>query len=248
MKLSNKNNVKYWEIKNQTKESADLYLYSSISKWDDEMNCNNIRNEIKKLGNIKKLNIYINSPGGDVFEGVAIANFLKRQNFKKEVYIDALCASIATVIALGCGGTVHMYKNSLLMIHNAWSCVCGNAAELRKKADDLEICDKNILSVYVDKCKEKSSEEDIKKMMDEETWLNSSQSLELGFIDDIIEEDTEKVALLNDFEGIYNNIPESLIVENHSEENEKIEMDEETKRILDEAERTLKLYELKKGD
>lgn len=237
--MSNIKNKKYWEIKNQTKSKADLYIYSAISNWSD---CNSltIRDEIDSLGDISELNIFINSPGGDVFEGIAIANFLKRKNFKKNVYIDALCASISTVIALGCGGAVYMYENSLLMIHKAWSCMSGNADDFRKIADDLEMCDKNILSTYLDRINDTITEDELVEMMKNETWLDANKCLEIGFIDDIIKEDSKAVASLDsDFFNIYNNIPEKLKIEDNSK-SEKIEMSDEVKRIIEEADRVLK--------
>ncbi|MGP4107389.1 head maturation protease, ClpP-related [Virgibacillus sp. L01] len=83
------------------------------------------------------INLYINSPGGAVFEGVAIGNMLKRHSAHVNGYVDALAASIASVILMA-ANTIHMPKNAMLMIHNALNFVIGNATELRKAADDLD--------------------------------------------------------------------------------------------------------------
>ena len=137
---------KYWEIKNQTETSAELYLYSTISSWGEEWgdtSAKDVINAVKNLGNISQLKIYINSPGGTVSEGMAIKAFLARQTFKKDVYIDGLCASIATAIAFGINATVHMESTALVMIHNAWTGVYGNAVELRKVANDSSVLNEN---------------------------------------------------------------------------------------------------------
>ena len=90
---------KYWEFKNKSDIESDLYLYSEIDSWGDgeyAHSAKSFKNELDALGDIGTLNIYINSPGGDVFEGVSIANMLKRKKCVKNIYIDGLAASIAS--------------------------------------------------------------------------------------------------------------------------------------------------------
>jgi ATP-dependent Clp protease protease subunit len=90
------------------------------------------------LGNMNTINLYVNSPGGSVFEGIAIHNMLKRHKAKVNVHVDALAASIASVIAMA-GDTIFMPKNSMLMIHNPWTFQLWKcSSELRKVADDLD--------------------------------------------------------------------------------------------------------------
>ena len=86
---------------------------------------------------MKQINIYINSRGGSVFEGTAIYNQLRRHPAHKTVYVDGFACSIASVIAMA-GDEVVMPRNALMMVHNAMMGVWGNAAELRKAADDLD--------------------------------------------------------------------------------------------------------------
>lgn len=207
---------KYWEIKNQTDMSADLYLYSTISSWGEEWgdtSAKDVINAVKALGNISQLNIYINSPGGTVSEGMAIKAFLARQTFKKDVYIDSLCASIATAIAFGINAAVHMESTALVMIHNAWTGVYGNAADLRKAADDLEKHDAAIKQIYLDRTVGKLTEEEITEMMSAETWLSASECLEYGFADEIVTSGTQAAACLpKAYFDMYKNVPKTVAV------------------------------------
>ena len=102
--------------------------------------------------------------GGSVFEGTAIYNQLKRHPAHKTVYVDGFACSIASVIAMA-GDEVVMPRNTMMMIHNMWSCVCGNAAELRKAADDLDIINDAGRQAYLSKAGDKLTEEKLAEMM-----------------------------------------------------------------------------------
>ena len=93
---------KYWEFKNMSEDVAELYIYSEIGEdfWGESISATDFKEELDNLGNISNLNVYINSPGGSVFDGLAIHNMLKRHKAYKKVFVDGLAASIASVIAL----------------------------------------------------------------------------------------------------------------------------------------------------
>jgi len=138
-----------------------------------------------KIGKVDVLNVYINSPGGDVFDGVAIYNILQRHRAKVVVEIDALAASIASLIAMA-GDEIRMAENALLMIHNPWGFVIGDVNDLRKAIEDLDkIKDSAILPAYVSQSG--MDEKEISKLMDEETWLSAAEAKEYGFVDTIVE-------------------------------------------------------------
>lgn len=241
---------KYWEIKNQTDTSADLYLYSTISSWGEEWgdtSAKDVIKAVKALGNISQLNICINSPGGTVSEGMAIKAFLARQTFKKDVYIDGLCASIATAIAFGVGATVHMDSTALVMIHNAWTYVYGNASELRKAADDLEKHDATIKQIYLDRTAGKLSEDEIADMMAAETWFSASECLEYGLVDEIVSGSTQAAACLpKAYFDMYKNVPKSVSVKNE-DPNINISIDvTTTQAVIDKANAVLKEYNYRK--
>src|SRR5690606_28973282 len=105
------------------------------------------REDLDRLGDIKELLVYINSPGGDVFAGQAIYSMLKRHPAKVTVYVDGLAASAASIVAMA-GDRVIMPRNAMMMIHRPWTIVAGNAETLRRVADDLEKVGESLLAVY----------------------------------------------------------------------------------------------------
>jgi hypothetical protein len=113
-----------------------------------------------------------------VAEGLAIYNALKRHKAKVTTYCDGFACSIASVIFMA-GDERIMNESSLLMIHNAWSYAVGNSEELRKQADDLEKITQASVEAY--KSHSSLSEKEIKKLMDEETWILPTEALEYGF-------------------------------------------------------------------
>ena len=172
-----------WEIKQQAENSLDLYIYGDVEGdsydwWKDEVirsetSANTFREELGKYPNASEINIYINSYGGSVFEGTAIYNQLKRHPAHKTVYIDGFACSIASVIAMA-GDEVVMPKNALMMIHNMWMFVSGNAAELRKAADDLDIINEAGRAAYLEKAGDKLTPEALAQMEDDEEVLQKA--------------------------------------------------------------------------
>ena len=129
---------KFWEFKKFVpNEVADLYIYNEISSWDDEnfTSANSFKQELDTLGDIKTINLYINSPGGSVADGLAIASMLKRHKAYVIAHVDSMACSIASVIVCSCDKVI-MPKNTLLMIHNALmgGFFYGNAKDFRKQA------------------------------------------------------------------------------------------------------------------
>jgi ATP-dependent protease ClpP protease subunit len=130
------------------------------------------------------IHLRINSPGGSVVEGTAIYNALRRHEGGLTVHIDALAASMASVVAMS-GSPVFMADNALLMIHNPWTVSMGESKDLRKEADLLDKLKSTLVNAYVRKTG--MDAEEIAKMMDEETWLDAVESVALGFADAIEE-------------------------------------------------------------
>lgn len=144
----------------------------------DGMSAKSLSRELEAIGEVSKINVYINSYGGEVAEGLAIYNALKRHKAKVVTHCDGFAASIASVIFMA-GDERVMSESSLLMIHNAWTMAIGNSAELRKQADDLEKITQASVEAY--KAHSTLSEKEIKKLMDNETWILPSEALEYGF-------------------------------------------------------------------
>ena len=190
-----------WEIKQSaTPGLLDLYIYGDVKSdshdwWTDqiiksETSANHFREELDKHPNVTQINIYINSYGGSVFEGTAIYNQLKRHTAHKTVYVDGFACSIASVIAMA-GDEIVMPKNALMMVHNMWMGVYGNAAELRKAADDLDIINTAGRGAYLDKAGDKLDEATLVEMMDAETWLTAEQCIRYGLADRYAEKDAD---------------------------------------------------------
>ena len=130
------------------------------------------------------IHLRINSPGGSVIEGTAIYNALRRHEGGLTVHIDAMAASMASVIAMA-GEPVYMADNALLMIHNPWTVSMGESKDLRKEADLLDKLKVNLRNAYVRKTG--INAEEIGAMMDAETWLDAVEAVALGFADAIEE-------------------------------------------------------------
>lgn len=173
------------EIRNQTSNSADLYFYGDIcsSTWDvwqyEDMCPQDVADFLNSLDGVQTINIYINSGGGDSFAGIAIYNMLKRNTAKKDVYVEGIAASAASPIALiGAleGNSLHILSGAQLMIHNAWTIAVGNANDFRKVADTLDKVSQSYIDVYAENAIEGIEKDQIKQMMDDETWLNGEQA------------------------------------------------------------------------
>lgn len=182
-----------WEIKQQAAPGVlDLYIYGDVEGdgydwWTDEVirsetSANTFREELAAHPDVSQINIYINSRGGSVFEGTAIYNQLRRHPAHKTVYVDGFACSIASVIAMA-GDEVVMPRNALMMVHNAMMGVWGNAAELRKAADDLDKINEAGREAYLQKAGDKLTPELIAQMEDDETWLTAEECIQYGLAD-----------------------------------------------------------------
>lgn len=171
----------YYSMTNDGKE-ANINIYGDICSWAweelGEMSAVNLSKKLDELGEVSKINVYINSYGGEVAEGLAIYNALKRHKAKVVTYCDGFACSIASVIFMA-GDERIMNASSLLMIHNAWTKAIGNAEQLRKEADDLEKITQASVIAY--KAHSTLSEEEIKSLMDKETWILPEEAFEYGF-------------------------------------------------------------------
>lgn len=196
-------------------KTADIFIYGEITKWAweelGEVSSITFKKELDALGDdVETINLYINSPGGSVFEGLAIGNMLKRHKARVIAHVDALAASIASVIAMF-ADEVRMASNSLMMIHNAWTWASGNAEQLRKAADDIERINESVIQSYLDKAGDKLNNDTLKSLLDAETWLSAEEAFNYGLCDAI--DDFNEVAACVDEKLIknYKNVPQQLL-------------------------------------
>lgn len=248
MTNKSKNNPKYWEFKNQTTTSADLYLYIEIASWGSGYcahSAQSFKSELDALGEIDTLNVYINSPGGDVFEGNAIYNMLKRHKAEIIVHVDGLAASIASIIAMA-GDKINMPANTMMMIHNAWTYAAGNAKDLRDIADNLDKVNTSLRQAYLNKAGYKLDEETLIQLMDNETWLTAQECFDYGLCDEV--ENDVQIAACYDGQilGCYKNTPKNLqntINQKGKEPEKEIKKDEDIEALIARVNNTLKFEE-----
>lgn len=193
---------KWYEIQNKAGVSADVYIFDEIGTYG--VTAQEFITDIKDLKDTP-INLRINSLGGDVFDGMAMYNVIKRREAKTTVYIEGIAASIATIIALGADEVV-MAENSLFMIHNAWGGSMGEAKDMRKTADTLDKITSELTDIY--RKKTGLSYDSLVDMMDEETWLNAEEAFNYGFIDTI--SDSIKVAAKYDVSKFKNITQEEI--------------------------------------
>lgn len=179
----------WYRIKNAEEdddEIADLYIYdeivpAAVAEWWGGISAQGLINELNEL-TASTINVRINSPGGAVFEAIAIYNALMSHSATINVYVDSLAASAASVIAMA-GDSITMMVGSQMMIHDAMGIEMGNAAELREFADFLDRQSDNIASIYAEKSGE--STEEMRALMLAETWLYAEEAVELGLADKV---------------------------------------------------------------
>ena len=182
--------TKYYQLVNND-TSADLYIFGDICAWAwpelGEQSGVTIVNQLKEL-DVDTINVHINSYGGDVAEGLAIYNVLREHKAEIVTICDGFACSAASVVFMA-GDRRVMQPASLLMIHNAWTVAMGNAAQLRKTADDIETITQASVEAY--KKAATISEEEIKALMDAETWILPKDAVEYGFATEIDDEDED---------------------------------------------------------
>ena len=206
-----------WELRQSAEnpERLDLWIYGDVEGdgydwWSGEVirsetSANAFRDALGEHPDAREIHLYINSYGGSVFEGTAIYNQLRRHPAEKIVHVDGFACSIASVIAMA-GDRVIMPRNTMMMIHNMWMVAYGNAAELRKAADDLDTINAAGMQAYLQKAGDKLDEARLREMMDAETWLTAEECVALGLADELDGADAD----LSKAQGILEKVNRSL--------------------------------------
>lgn len=161
---------------------AVLSIYDEIGFWG--VQAKDFVNELRAVKS-KVLNVEINSPGGDVFAGLAIYNALKSSGKEIVVTVMGVAASAASLIAMA-GDRIVMPKNTFMMIHNPWSFAMGNADELRETADTLDKIGGSLLATYASKTGMEESK--LAEMLAKDTWLSADEALEMGFATEVVDD------------------------------------------------------------
>lgn len=178
----NKPSNSWYSLKALAKGRAEILLYDEIGGWG--ITAQQFARDLKALGDISQIDLRIHSPGGDVFEGMAIYNLLRTHPANIDVYIDGLAASMGSVIAM-VGNTIHMPENAMMMVHKPWGIQGGDADDMRRYAELLDKVEGTLVSAYV--AKTGKTEDEIKSLLKDETWMTGREAVEAGFADLLIE-------------------------------------------------------------
>jgi len=185
-------NKRYYSLAVEDRE-ADIFVYGDITSWgclESDVSSYTLAKEIEGL-DVDVINVYINSYGGEVAEGLAIYNQLRRHKAKVKTYCDGFACSAASVVFMA-GDERIMSNASLLMIHNAWMYTAGDPNQLRKDAEELEKITEASINAYMSRVN--ITEEKLKEMMDAETWITPADALEMGFATSIVDGGVSKNA------------------------------------------------------
>lgn len=225
---------KFYEIKNIiANTSADLYLYGEIvtddTNWwtgerdDTLVGLQSFKKELDNLGSISNLNIFINTPGGEVFVATTICSLLQRlkdSGTKIHTYVDGLCASAGTFILM-MGDDINIYENSVVMIHKPTNYCYGNAVDFQKCIDILDTIENStMMPLYMKKAK--VTEKEIKELINAESWLGAER-IEDIFNVNLIKEQKQVAACVSNLFKNYKNVPKNI--ENAIKEAQKPKLD-----------------------
>jgi ATP-dependent Clp protease, protease subunit len=189
------------------KGELDIFGPIGDSWFEDSVTLKAFKAELDKVKDAEEIVININSPGGDVFTGVSIYNLLKQHKAKKVVKIQALAASIASIIALA-GDEIEMGEGSLYMIHLPFTFTMGNREELDKTIDRLLDIEEQMINIYTKKTKKPRHE--IKQMLEKETWLDGEEAIAEGFADRTLGDTMPIAASILDKATWFNKKPDSI--------------------------------------
>lgn len=224
---------KFYEFKNISPSTADLFIYGeivqekSVDYWTGEESQTDVglmdfKKELDDIGNVQKINLYINSPGGDVFTASTMISMLQRKKDAGthiDAYVDGLSASAASFLMM-VADNLYLYKNSTVMVHKPMSIAIGNAIDMQKTIDALNTIEENVmLPMYMNKSK--ISEDEIRSLINDETWLSASD-MDKYFNVTILNE--EKVAVANIHSNLfknYHNVPDFIKKSLKNEEKEQ---------------------------
>lgn len=182
----NTSRIKGIQIRNKADASAEILVYEDIGAgyFTEGLTASGFLKELRQLGNVRNIDIRINSNGGSVFDGLAIYNALRQHPARKTVHVDGIAASIASVIAMA-GDEIRMGEGSWMMIHDPSGLTMGTAEQMRETADLLDGIKAQLIGIYA--LRTGQDEEVIADMMASETWLSATDAIAERFADTLAE-------------------------------------------------------------
>lgn len=178
-------------VRAQSDDAVELLIYDEIGMWG--LSAREFTEVLRGI-DASEIHLRINSPGGDVFDGVAMFNALRNHEARIIAHVDGLAGSIATIIALA-GDEVRMAPNAFFAIHNAWGLTIGDARAHRESAERLDkINEASIINTYVAKTGQDAKL--VRRWMDDETWFSATEARDAGFVDVVEDASAEDAAAL----------------------------------------------------
>lgn len=176
----------WYELKNLSSDVVDINIYDEIGYWG--VTASSFVEDLQGV-NASTINLHISSPGGDVFDGLAILNSLRQHKATVNVTVDGLAASAASFIAMA-GDSIKIAPNAMMMIHEASGLVVGNSGDMREMADLLDKTSANIADIYARRAG--GDPEEWRTAMRAETWYTHQEAVTAGLADSVVGEDTEE--------------------------------------------------------
>ena len=186
----------WYQIRGIDGGAAEILIYDEIDSWLG-VSAEQLAREISALDSNRALTVRINSPGGNIYDGVAILNSLRSHPGKVTVVVDGIAASAASVIAMG-GDEIVMNRNSEMMIHNGRAIATGGAEDMRKMADRLEQVNANMATIYADKAG--GTADEWRAIMAAETWYSAEEAVTAGLANRIDTASTDARAIAAKFD------------------------------------------------
>jgi ATP-dependent Clp protease protease subunit len=190
-------------------KNGEIVLYDEIGEsfWGGGISAQKFKNDLDALGKVTNIDLRINSPGGQVFDGMTIYNLLAQHPARITTHVDGLAASIASVIAMA-GDEIRIADNAMMMIHNASGMCMGTAGDMRSTANLLDTVSNTIQGVYAKRSGTDAA--DIGKMMDDETWMTAEDAVKCGLADRVV--DSMNVTALGDLTKYpFKKLPNALL-------------------------------------
>lgn len=194
---------------NESEDEDTVYVYGDIGGYWGGVSAEEFAKEIGAL-TAKTLNVRLNSPGGLVFDGVAIYNVLAQHSANVIVHVEGIAASIASVIAMA-GDEIRIAEGARFMIHNPWTIMMGDEDDLRSEADLLKGLKSDLIDIYAARTDQKRA--DLSDWMKAETWLSARESVEKGFADSMTpakKKEKKEAHALSAMLPLFRNAPQDL--------------------------------------
>lgn len=175
-------------VKDGKVEAKEITIFGDIGDfWWDSISAKDVRSVLKE-DNDADIIVNLNSPGGDVFEGIAIYNSLKNHKGHVTINVVGWAASAASIIAMA-GDTVNMQTGAMMMIHEAWTFAIGNKRDIGSTLNALETIDSSLADIYMTRFKGKRNE--VETFIENETWFTAAETIAVGFADEEVEKTEE---------------------------------------------------------